>query len=657
MAEGEGSKSDDQINTNSPLYLHPSDYPRQMQVNDVLTDRNFSDWKQEMTNFLFAKNKIGFVNGKIKKPREDERDFMAWMRCDTMVKGWLTTAMEKEIRASVKYGNTAREIWKDLNERFGKESAPRAYELKQTLNTTRQEGTSVSAYYTKLRGIWDEINTVLPTPRCDCDGCKCGVGKKLVELKEKERLYEFLLRLDSDFSVIRTQILAIRPTPTLSNAYHMVAEDEQQRNLAIEKKNPTEAAAFYAGKTGRKENTPQKKSWQKGERSTDANKVDRCTHCGKEGHVREGCFKRIGYPDWWQGKGKKEGVKPKAAFVDTVSSPVPGLTDEQYGQFLKLVSGDKEATSHIANMAGTLNVDGNWAMDSGATEHMTYDKELLENFTIDVNEPPVTVANGANPPVKGTGEVSLMESIKIKGVLFVPNFKCNLLSVRRLTKDLHCAVTFFPDFFVIQELKTRSLIGAGNCINGLYRMGAAKEKRKAMAAASGIWHKRLGHSSSDKLSSLDVLKNLNFSYSKKDCDSCIRAKLTKLPFQISSIKTSDCFDMLKKKSAQFSGTFTPLLPSMELPAHEGDSTVEPTLSTAVQEPSSKPTKKRAKRTSRGTVLPKVKTTHIASPLVLEPVAALLQPESPQSMSPYIPENIQRETPIIEFVSTEATPLV
>lgn len=194
------------------------------------------------------------------------------MRCDAMVKGWLTTAMEKDIRASVKYANTAAEIWKDLNERFGKESAPRAYELKQTLNTTRQDGASVSAYYTKLKRIWDEINIVLQTPRCSCDGCKCEVGKRLVELKEKEHLYEFLLGLDNEFAVIRTQILAMKPTPTLSNAYHMVAEDEQQRSVTMGRKTTTEAAAFQVSQPNQMGNQSQKKQWQKNDKSTPATK-------------------------------------------------------------------------------------------------------------------------------------------------------------------------------------------------------------------------------------------------------------------------------------------------------------------------------------------------------------------------------------------------
>ncbi|KAL8245355.1 hypothetical protein R6Q59_011613 [Mikania micrantha] len=93
--------------------------------------------------------------------------------------------MEKEIRGSVKYANTSLEIWNDLKERFGKESTPRAYELKQSLTITHQDGTSVSAYYTKLHALWDEIQRVLPLPRCTCGNCMCDLGKKINEFKEK----------------------------------------------------------------------------------------------------------------------------------------------------------------------------------------------------------------------------------------------------------------------------------------------------------------------------------------------------------------------------------------------------------------------------------------------------------------------------------------
>nr|KAJ0185190.1 hypothetical protein LSAT_V11C900490730 [Lactuca sativa] len=58
--------------------------------------------------------------------------------------------MEKEIRTSFKYANTTLKIWSDLHERFEKESAPIAYELKNQLIDIRQDGTSIFAYNPKF---------------------------------------------------------------------------------------------------------------------------------------------------------------------------------------------------------------------------------------------------------------------------------------------------------------------------------------------------------------------------------------------------------------------------------------------------------------------------------------------------------------------------
>nr|GFC20240.1 hypothetical protein [Tanacetum cinerariifolium] len=171
-----------------------------------------------MTNFLFSKNKIEIIDGTIKKPEKGSKDYMPWMRVDAMIKGWLTTAMEKNIRNSVKYAGTVSEIWSDLNEQFGKESAPRAYELKQKIIYTRQAG----------------------------DTCECDIGKRINEHQEKEHLYEFLMGLDTKFMVIRTQILATKPTPLLGTANHMVAEDERQRVVSSENAKPLDSAAFKA---------------------------------------------------------------------------------------------------------------------------------------------------------------------------------------------------------------------------------------------------------------------------------------------------------------------------------------------------------------------------------------------------------------------------
>ncbi|KAJ9552386.1 hypothetical protein OSB04_016431 [Centaurea solstitialis] len=336
---------DNMSDHNSPYYLHPSDYPRQMHVNDALSDKNYADWVQEMENFLFAKNKIGFIDGTIKKPEKTSKDHMAWMRCDAMIKGWLTTAMENEIRSSVKYANTASEIWLDLRERFGKESAPRAYELKNQLAGIHQDGILVSAYYTKLRSLWDEIQSVFPTPQCTCKGCTCDIGKRLVERQEKEKLYEFLMGLDGEFYVIKTQILA---------------EDERQRAITGDKRPSMETAAFKAFVPSKRDGNPEQQKGRLNQKPTKREvETQHCTFCNKDGHNRDGCIKRIGYPEWWPGKGKIDKDKPTAACIEAETSPIPGLTVDQYKAFLKhFGEGTKlenEGTVPVANMTGRLN--------------------------------------------------------------------------------------------------------------------------------------------------------------------------------------------------------------------------------------------------------------------------------------------------------------
>ncbi|KAJ1412400.1 Integrase, catalytic core [Sesbania bispinosa] len=54
----------------------------------------------------------GFVDGTILMPVVDSPYLAHWMRGNAMVKGWLKSAMDKEVRSSVRYATTAREIKK-----------------------------------------------------------------------------------------------------------------------------------------------------------------------------------------------------------------------------------------------------------------------------------------------------------------------------------------------------------------------------------------------------------------------------------------------------------------------------------------------------------------------------------------------------------------
>ncbi|GKD16384.1 putative RNA-directed DNA polymerase, partial [Tanacetum coccineum] len=171
-----------------------------------------------------------------------------------------------------------------------------------------QIGITDSVYFTKLRGLWDEIESVLPAPRCTCKKCSCEMGKKMNELREKEKLYQFLMCLDTEFAVIKTEILAMNPIPTLGNAYYLVAEEERQRTISGEKKAPPESAAFKAYKAVRRENNEQCHSFLKHFAKNDV----------KDGSVRMANMagKRDWDSDWVVDSGSTEHITPDETIFD-----------------------------------------------------------------------------------------------------------------------------------------------------------------------------------------------------------------------------------------------------------------------------------------------------------------------------------------------------
>lgn len=162
--------------------------------------------------------------------------------------------------------------------------------------------------------------------------------------------------LDAEFTVIRTQILATKPLPSIGVAYHMVAEDERQRAISNDNRTPHESAAF---KAFQKHNGPPGQNKERSGAKTVKEGNEHCTECNRDGHNRDRCFKVIGYPEWWPGK-KGEKAKAKAACVETETSPIPGLTYENYQLLLKHFSGsvNGENRKPAAYMAHKENVEG-----------------------------------------------------------------------------------------------------------------------------------------------------------------------------------------------------------------------------------------------------------------------------------------------------------
>ena len=159
-------------------------------------------------------------------------------------------------------------------------------------------------YHGKLNTLWKEIDRRMPNPmKYSADITQFNT------FIQRRRLYQFLAGINETLEKERRDLLNQEPLPTIEMAYAMIRRELARRgimgttlSLGI---NPSEIGRGLAIK--RRSETSFRR--ENGDRTH-----LKCTHCGGTKHTKEGCFKLIGYPQWWE-----EHKHRKAATKATVS--------------------------------------------------------------------------------------------------------------------------------------------------------------------------------------------------------------------------------------------------------------------------------------------------------------------------------------------------
>jgi len=86
--------------------------------------------------------------------------------------------------------------------------------------------------------------------------------------------------------------------------------------------------------------------------------------------------------------------------------------------------------------------NGSRILDFGASDHMSFDVAALHDLRLLDSPMLVSLPNGDKVQVTLFGKLRIHNPLKLHHVLLVPHFKYNLLSVKRLAKQLHCEVIF-----------------------------------------------------------------------------------------------------------------------------------------------------------------------------------------------------------------------
>ena len=139
-----------------------------------------------------------------------------------------------------------------------------------------------------------------------------------------------------------------------------------------------------------------------------------------------------------------------------------------------------------------------------------------------------TLANGSQTIVKGIGSACPLPFLPLTSVLYVHDFSFNLISISKLTSDLHCVLTFSHKSVTLQDQSTRKTIGIGHESQGLFHLHSTLCSIACTSMTTPLLLQ--GHLGHPSLSKFRKLVPHFSSLSSLECESCQLGKHTRVSF-------------------------------------------------------------------------------------------------------------------------------
>jgi hypothetical protein len=135
--------------------------------------------------------------------------------------------MEPSLVANFIRFPTAKQVWDSAaTTYFDGTDTSQVYDLRRRVTRMKQAGGSIEKYYNNLQGLWREIDFRRPNPM----DCVVDIQKYNLILQE-DRVYTFLDGLDDRLDKTRSDVLQLKPFPTMEQAYAHVRREEIRQTV------------------------------------------------------------------------------------------------------------------------------------------------------------------------------------------------------------------------------------------------------------------------------------------------------------------------------------------------------------------------------------------------------------------------------------------
>ncbi|KAL2246907.1 UNVERIFIED_CONTAM: hypothetical protein Sindi_2543000, partial [Sesamum indicum] len=170
---------------------------------------NWLSWSRSIRIALESKDKLAFIDGIGLQPTTGTPQHRQWRITDCMVRTWILNTISKDLVNAYLYASSSRNIWLDLEARYGECDGTLLYKLQREISSICKLCVHVAFAF-------------------------ANATKTKAEQNDANQLIQFLMGLNDSYDNIRSQTLVLEPLSLVNKAYYMVLRVERQRMVNSE---------------------------------------------------------------------------------------------------------------------------------------------------------------------------------------------------------------------------------------------------------------------------------------------------------------------------------------------------------------------------------------------------------------------------------------
>ena len=461
-----------------------------------LNGANYRDWTFNMRLYLESLDLFGHVDGTVEVPAEDTSAQVKRKFNSASKKAWtyICLAVEPNQQIHVRNTTTAKEAWDALKNQFARISISQIVRLCQKYYSSKfQSGGNMLEHINHLKSIHDQLKEM---------GANIDDGELAMTL---------LASLPDEFKPHFMVLDAVgEEKVTFEKVKAMLLNDADRISDSMKYEDAYSAQRINKGRQN--ESGGQNKGYE----GKFGHKFQgTCHHCKEKGHFAQDCPKQRNNAQQGdnQGKGKRTACRAE------------GENDQNNTEIEALY------TSNDEDRCG-------WIIDSGATQHMTFERNHLTNYV--KFKKPCAVNLGDNRSILAYGKRIYhvkadlgdhTQNISFEEVLYLPELEKNLLSVHAMANH-GATVTFKENRCEIS--RNSKILAMGEIEGKLYILKTVREHvnvaKEQPDTDRYLWHCRFGHLGMDNVnkriegnmaSRMDGVSNTS---KNNFCEACAKGK-------------------------------------------------------------------------------------------------------------------------------------